>query len=419
MNADPPKPVPKDKSLDSALALLRDGNTFITRRCQRYKSDIFETRLLMKKTVCITGEEAARVFYEKDRFTRAGAIPKTVLWLLQDEGSVATLDGEQHRHRKKMFMSLMTPAKIQQLVDLTEKKWLETVNAWENKERIILHDEVQKIICAAVCEWVGIEIVEPELTERTRELAAMIDGAGAVGPRNWRGQLLRSRTERWARNIIVRLRSNDIDTPRDSALYKITWHRNDKTLLQSQVAAVEVINLLRPTVAVANYILFAVLALQHYPEYRQVLAAGGDEETESFVQEVRRFYPFFPFVGGLVREGFRWRNYEFEPGTRVLLDLYGTNHDPRIWHKPDTFQPERFYTWQENAFNFIPQGGGDFYFNHRCAGEWITIALMKRIVNLLTKKMTYQVLGDSPEINLSRMPALPKKPLALCNIRLA
>ncbi len=419
MNADPPKPVPRDKHPDSTLSLLREGNTFITTRCRRYKTDIFTTRLMMKETVCIMGEEAARVFYEKDRFTRVGAIPKSVLWLLQDEGSVATLDGEKHAHRKKMFMSMMTPAKIQQLADMVEKRWLEAARDWEKKEYVVLHGEIQKVIFLAVCNWMGIHLRESDLIERTREIAAMIDGAGAVGPRNWRGMWLRKRTEAWARNVILRVRADELDVPHDGALYKIAWHRAAKSLLRTDVAVVELLNILRPTVAVANYILFAVIALHRYPEYRTLIAAGGDNENESFVQEVRRFYPFFPFVAGLVKEPFHWRNFDFDRGTRVMLDLYGTNHDPRTWRNPDAFQPERFYQWQENAFNFIAQGGGDFYFNHRCAGEWITIELMKRIVDLLTKSMRYDVMDQNLEIDLSRMPALPKKPVVLRNVHVS
>jgi fatty-acid peroxygenase len=75
-------PIPHDKSPDSTLALLLDGYTFISKRCHRYHSDIFETRLMLQKAICMMGEEAARVFYQANRFTRRGAMPKTALWLL-------------------------------------------------------------------------------------------------------------------------------------------------------------------------------------------------------------------------------------------------------------------------------------------------------------------------------------------------
>src|SRR3712207_8802226 len=52
-----------------------------------------------------------------------------------------------------------------------------------------------------------------------------------------------------------------------------------------------------------------------------------------FVQEVRRYYPFFPFIVALAREDFDWKGYHFEKGTLTVLDLYGTNHDARLWEE--------------------------------------------------------------------------------------
>lgn len=86
------------------------------------------------------------------------------------------------------------------------------------------------------------------------------------------------------------------------------------------------------------------------------LQDGNDSYLKLFVQEVRRFYPFFPFVGGCVQNEFDWRGRHFAKGTWVLLNLYGTNCDPRIWGDPEVFRPERFLRWAGSAFNFIPSG---------------------------------------------------------------
>jgi fatty-acid peroxygenase len=66
--------------------------------------------------------------------------------------------------------------------------------------------------------------------------------------------------------------------------------------------SVELLNALRPTVAVAWFVTFAALALRQYPERRRKLRTDGShgDRLEMFVQEVRRFYPFFPVVGGRV-----------------------------------------------------------------------------------------------------------------------
>lgn len=411
-------PIKRDNSLDSTLAFLSDGYTFISKRCERYDTDVFETRLMLQKVICARGKEASRMFYHPDRFTRRGAIPPTTLMLLQDQGSALTMDGEAHRHRKQMFMTLMSPASIEQLVNIMIEQWHQHLEKWVTMDQVILHNEVAAILCHSVCQWAGISLNESSAKQRTDDFLAMIDGAGSIGLRNLRGQLLRARTEQWMCEIIEAVRNKQFSVPEGSAVDVVASHQDLKgDLLDTKIAAVELINILRPTVAVAWYITFAALALYEHPECREKLLSGSSDYPELFIQEVRRFFPFFPAVGGHVKNQFNWRGYEFTPGTWVLLDLYGTNHDPQSWEASDTFEPERFRHWDKSMFNFIPQGGGDYHNNHRCPGEWITIELSKAALNLLTHAMQYDVPKQDLSINLSRIPAIPKSRFIISNVQ--
>jgi len=410
--------VPRDKSLDSSLALLSEGYNFISKRCRHYQSDIFETRVMLQKVFCTMGEEAARMFYQPGRFTRVRAMPPTALMLLQDVGSVQLLDGDAHHHRKQMFMSLMNPASIAKLSEGVAEEWRAQTKQWQTMDKVVLHEQVEEILCRAVCHWSAVPLTEAEAKQRTREFAAMIDGAGSVGPKNWGAMLLRTRTERWARELIAQVRTHRLDVPEGSALHVIAWHRElNGELLQQSVAAVELLNILRPTVAVARFITFAALALHDHAESQQRLQSDEGDYLGRFVQEVRRFYPFFPVIGGRVCQEFEWRDHHFTKGTWVLLDMYGTDHDARIWENPETFQPERFHHWNGSAFNFIPQGGGDYDIGHRCAGEWITIEVMKTAVRLLTREMCYEVPEQDLRIALSKMPAIPKSHFVIQHVR--
>lgn len=407
-------------NLESALALARDGYTFISKRCRRYRSDVFQTRLMLVKTICMTGEESAKVFYDPRRFQREGAAPARLKKTLFGQGGVQGLDGDAHHCRKQMFMSLMAPERLQRLADLAADSWRDSLARWERMPSVVLFDEVQQIFCRAVCQWSGVPLAESEVEMRTSDFGRMIQGSGAVGPQHWAGRLARKRAERWIGEIIQRVRSRQLDAAEGTALNAVAWHRDpDGQLLDRHAAAVELINVLRPTVAVARFVVFAALAIVEHPEWLEKLREDGKGDAELFVQEVRRYFPFFPFVAALVREEFEWQGYRFPQGARVLLDLYGTNRDARIWEEPDAFRPDRFRKWNESAFNFIPQGGGDHDLGHRCAGEWITIELMKTAVGLLTRSMRYDVPEQDLRISLSTMPAFPKSRFVIRNVRRA
>ncbi len=411
--------IPQDRSLDSTLALVFNGYKFISQRCQRYQSDIFQTRLLFQKTICFKGEEAAQVFYDPEKFKRKNAAPKRLKKTLFGESSIQGMDGAAHRHRKQMFMSLMTDEGIQRLADLTREQWLASSQKWSQTDKIVLFEEAQAVFCRASCAWTGVPLVESEVKQRTADLEAMIDASGAVGPKHWRGRQGRQRAEKWIEDIIERVRNQQLIIPEDSAAYAIAMHRDlEGKLLDKHTAAVELINVLRPTVAIARYVTFAALALHQHPECRQKLQNGSEEYSEWFVQEVRRFYPFFPFAAAIVCQDFDWHGYHFDRGIRVLLDLYGTNHDPQLWSNPEDFAPERFRECNGSRFNLIPQGGGDYYTNHRCPGEWITIELMKVTLNFLTQSLQYDVPEQNLEISLSKMPTTPKSGFVINNIAL-
>ncbi|WP_105439435.1 cytochrome P450 [Neorhizobium sp. T25_13] len=409
--------IPFEKNLDSTLALIGDPYRFISDRCRRHRSDLFETRLLLERTICMTGPEAARLFYNPDLFVRKGAMPKAIQKTLLGEGGVQGLDGGSHRHRKQMFMSLMSPAQIGELTRLTAAEWQARMRAWTSTPNVVLYPEFQRLLTRASCAWVGIPLADPEVDARSRNIVALFDHAGSVGVRHLWSRWSRKRADRWLANIVEEFRSGRLHLPEHTAAHAVAWYRNpDGALLAPQVAAVELLNLIRPIAAVSVYMIFVAHALHMHPDIRDKLRSGDDDYANLFVQEVRRYYPFFPAVAARARRTFELNGYKILEGRRVILDLYGSNQDRRTWEKPEEFEPERFCRWDGGQFNFIPQGGGDHYVNHRCPGEWITIALMKQATEMLTQQMAYDVPEQDLQIEWSRMPALPRSRFVISNV---
>jgi fatty-acid peroxygenase len=412
------QPIPRDKSLDATLTLMRDPYRFISKRCRFYESDLFETRLLLENTICMTGPEAARMFYDPSRFVRGAAMPKAIQKTLLGEEGVQSLDDEAHRHRKQMFMSLMTPEQIEQLVQRAATEWKTCLGRWASMREVVLYTELQELLTRAVCAWAGVPLPDAEVDTRTRQITALFDDAASVGFRHLWARWARKRADLWLADIIGQIRSGHVRPAEHSPAYIIAWHRDlNGELLAPRVAAVELMNVVRPTVAVSVYMVFVAHALHGNPALREKLENGDRDYADLFVQEVRRYYPFFPAVAARARQEFDWKGYRFPHGRRVILDLYGTNHDSRTWKTPDAFEPERFRQWDGCPFNFIPQGGGDHYVDHRCPGETIAIELMKQAADCFTQRMTYVVPEQDLRIDWSRMPALPQSRFVIRNVR--
>lgn len=141
------------------------------------------------------------------------------------------------------------------------------------------------------------------------------------------------------------------------------------------------LNVIRPTVTVTWFLTFAAHALHRWPEHRKQLADGDASYARAYGHEVRRSYPFAPFVGGLAATGLHWDGQDIPAGSMVLLDLYGQNHDPRLWPDPYTVDPSRLLDREPDRGTLVPQGGGDPAAHHRCPGEEVTLTVLETLAS--------------------------------------
>lgn len=412
--------VPREKTLDNTLAFFREGYLFIKNRMDQYQTDLFITRLLGEEVICITGEEAAKMFYDPEKFRRKGTVPYRIQQSLFGVNAIQTMDGDAHLQRKQLLLSILKPPQQHTLAQMVLDRWMEAAEEWQKQSRrIVLLDEAKTVLCEVACRWAGVPIKRSELARRGNDFAAMVDAFGAIGPRHWKGRLARNSVEAWFRDIISDTRVGKRKAQEGTALHAIAFYKEDgKRMLDVQMAAIELINIVRPIVAIANFIVFSALALHQYPHEAEKLRSGGDEHRERFAQEVRRYYPFTPFLGNRVKQDFTWRGCHFKKDTLVLLDIYGMNHDSRLWEEPEQFRPDRFLKWDGGSFTFIPQGGGDPAKGHRCPGEHITVEIMKATIEFLLHRIAYQVPAQNLQYSLSRIPTFPESGFQIENVRL-
>ncbi|MFJ4675423.1 cytochrome P450 [Kitasatospora sp. NPDC088783] len=403
---------------DSSLSLLTRGYAWLPDLRRRHPGPVVRARLAGRPAVVLHGPEAVRFFYDERHVRRAGALPEPVRSTLFGHGAVHSLDGQVHRLRKALFLSLLAdPAQVRALVDEVGAAWDTAVGEWAERPRVVLLDEVARVLTEGVRRWAGLPLPEDGADAFAADLVAMVDGFATPGPRHWRARLARRRREAWIAGIVTDVRDGTARVPAGCPLERVALHRDaDGEPLAPRVAAVEVLNLVRPTVAVCWFVAFAAHAMHLRPENRAALAGGDPARAWAFAQEVRRFYPFAPFVGGLAAADLTHRGEPIAEGTLVLLDLYGQNHDPALWGDPYAFRPERFLDHPADVGQSVPQGGGDPARGHRCPGEAVVVELLEDL-SVRLARLEYVLPAQDLSIRLGRMIARPRSGFVIEAVR--
>jgi len=403
-------------SRDLTLPLLQEGYALLPNRRHEVGESDFRMRMLGRPAVCVCGADATRRFYDESLFERKGALPRPVQRTLTGVGAVHTLDDAAHKDRKAMFLALKDPVAVKSVVDRTVTEWEQAVYRWSSRDHVVLFDEAADVLTRAVCAWAGVAVDEPDVAGVAADMVAMVDGFGSPGARHVRARRARRRAERRLERAVERVRAGEDTVEPGSMFERVLRHRENGDLLSPRLVAVEMLNVVRPAVAVAWFVAFSGHALHRWPGNRDRLRAHDDAFAEAFAHEVRRFYPFAPLMGAVARRDVPWDGDVIEAGTMVLLDLFGQNHDARLWDEPYAFRPERFVGRPPGEFDLVPQGGGDVTTGHRCPGEDIVVETLKALVPRLAR-MTYDVPEQDLSIPLETIPTRPRSGVVLTGVR--
>jgi fatty-acid peroxygenase len=395
---------------DQTIELLREGYLWAPR--MRRGAAAAPTRLLGRSAVVVGGPAGVRRFYDP-RLRRRGSLPAPIRLVLFGPGTVHGLDNAEHHKRKAMFLDLRTPAAVAELERRAEREWETAVRRWSSREQVVLFDEAVHVLAASVLPWAGVPVTPDELPRRARQIATVLDGFATPGAADAKAVAARLAIGHWAKRLIRQVRADRIHPPPDSALTAAAAARDTRgRLLPERTAATELLNVVRPTVAVAWFITFAGRALHEHTEWRQRIAAGDEEALAAFVQEVRRLYPFVPVLAARARRRQDVLGVPLRRGGLVVLDVHGTDHDPEHWPDPDRFDPDRFLLGSIEPDALVPQGGGDVATGHRCPGEPIALAMLAAAVRTMARLPTTLPPQDL-DYDLSRIPTRPRSGVVL------
>ncbi|MEU5216903.1 cytochrome P450 [Streptomyces sp. NPDC020807] len=401
---------------DGTLGLLTHGYAWLPDLMRRAPDDsAVRTRLLGRPALAMRGPDAVGFFYDERHVVRTDALPGPVLDTLFGRGAVHTLDGEAHRVRKALFTALLTDgAGVAALRGHVVRRWRETAaGRGRGRDDVVLFGATADVLALAVRDWAGLPLSDRATLALGHDCVRMVDGFATPGPRHLRARRARGRQEWALAGLVEDVRRAREEDSSGTALGAVVRHRDlGGDLLDPRTAAVELLNVVRPTVAIAWFVAFAAHAMHRWPEQRERLSADADGSyAVAFAHEVRRFYPFAPFVAGLAARDLTWRGERVPKDGLVILDLYGQDHDPALWGDPYRFDPLRF-TGPGGLGDLVPQGGGDPARGHRCPGEDVTVTVLAALASELAA-LTYAVPEQDLSIPLSHVPTLPRSGVVL------
>lgn len=406
---------------DDAPTLLTRGYGFASRIWRRvpYGARSAPMRLLGDEAVLVRGVEGVRAFYDESRVARHGAMPAIVQETLFGHGSVHSLDGADHRHRKATFVDVAyLGSQVDRIVPELEREWRHEQEQWLAGGDRSAYDAAVGALGRAVMRWAGLPGTPAAKTRWSARLAQIVDGFGVpYSPEFALAWINRFWSDRHAARLIEAVREGRLAPPRETALFAWAWHVDaDGALLSPRVAGVELQNSIRPMVAVARFVAFAAKALHHRPDWRRRIGTEAAERgtlvhgplAVAFAQEVRRTAPFVPMLPGRARVEIDVDGIRVPAGGRLVLDLLGTDTDARSWERAESFDPERFVGVDdyEALAAFIPHGGGDVPTGHRCPGEKLAIAGLSAAIAALSHP-GLRIDGAGLGVDLRRLPTKP------------
>jgi len=411
---------------DDSLSLLLHGYGFGARLWAgtRDGARAVPLRLLGRDALLVRGAEAVDLFYDESRIARHGAMPGLVQRTLFGTGSVHSLDGDEHRHRKAVFVDVAyEDAQVERLVPLLRREWQEEVAAWTAGGTRSAYDAAVGVLGRAGMRWAGLPGSRAAKTRWAARLAQIVDGFGApYSPEYLLAAANRLWSDRHARRLVAAVRAGVLPAEPGTALHEWSWHRDRSgKLLPARIAGVELQNSIRPLIAVARFVAFAAKDLHERPEWRRRIAAEAEAEraeaaaatgpgplATAFAQEIRRTAPFVPMLPGWAREDVELDGRRLEAGGRMLLDILGTDTDERSWRRADDFAPERFLDVDdyEAIPVFVPHGGAGVATGHRCPGEKLAIAGLALAITALSDPRV-EISGEGLDVNRRRLPTKP------------
>lgn len=406
--------------LGSTLDLFRNPIALFVKAYQEL-GPIFRVRVPGREYTVLAGPEATLFLAQGgEAYMSSRKVFSKVMQELRTENFIAALEGEAHRHQRKILKPGLSREAINRYIPRMVQATESVASGWQSNQRL----RVKPLMQLLVSEQLGLAMMNHALGERFKDavtFAETLVGAGAAG--TWPAIMLRRPAYRAAkarvvslmRELIVerRMRGSGEQGEREPDLLDVLLAARDlegKPLTEVDLivgAQLPYIAGMDTAAATSSFLLYSLL--KRPALFEQVTAevdeafADGIPNAQTLRQmstlhaaamETFRMYPVVSAVPRYAARPFEFHGYRIDVGQRLLISTTTSHFLPRFFPDPSTFDVNR-YREPRNEHRqpgaFAPFAAGP----HTCVASGLAeIVIMTTVAALLH---TVRLELDPPE----------------------
>ena len=424
--------------LGEALDFLKDGFAFVEGRTERL-GPVFKTKILGRPTAVIVGPDAAGQFIDESKIQREGGMLSHIQALFGGR-ALPVLDGEEHRERKAFVMAAFTRDALVGYLPEMQRLVAAAFAGWATGEELRWLDAFKRLALEVICTTI-LGLPAGSTFDAIARDYELVGGGFSSLPIPLPGTNY-SRARQALDRILAVYATNtqeQLASPSTDGLSRILAARSARDGRQITVdeAKIELHHIVVAGLIVWAWFVTAVQELERNPEVRERLRAelaslpAGPLTLESLMaapylrqvsMEIRRLSPVVHVFFGKARTTFEFAGHTIPEGWMVLWGIRSSHLRPEIYPEPTRFDPERFgpdrREQDRNPHAFVPNGAGDAYKNHKCAGyEFAPLMLQVFLAELLRGNYRWTFAPDQDvSLDCAKVPPEPRDGL---RVRLA
>jgi cytochrome P450 len=413
---------PRSPGLWQMRRWFRDPVTFMEDNRDRY-GGIFTVKLgALKRCAFIADPAAAWQVLSGDpdrvRMGPTNAIFRPVL----GDNSLFLLDGEEHRHHRRLLAPSFHRARVRGYAGLIEEITTRDMTAWPIGEPFPLQAAMRRITTESIVRIV-IGVCSPERDEEIRRLvpemleiaenplALMPQFQREMGGRSPFGKVMKVTRE------IDRILLDEIGLRRAargsergadvlSTLAGPEPHE-DGFMTDREIRDEMLTLLIAGHETTANALSWAFERLLRHPVVLdRLISEPADEDAylDAVVRETLRQRPILPVTARRLTAPMTLGDYTFPRGWTLMPCIYLIHQDPEVFPEPERFRPERFLTDPRPSSRvWVPFGAG----TRHCIGNHLAMLTIKTVLRTVLGRTRLETTAEPEPIVRNNMTLAP------------